>query len=254
MTNEDSSAENSLKQTDYERLERIHGYETAGLIWQVVKLNLSRGRRGRLFSHKSDRDYLALVEENFLRQYPYLSSIQVAMDYAIWFELQKKLYGWTLSFLYRKEFARNDYTRNLAKAFQAKIKVAILKAHFPYDGPAFDAWARCILKNVCRHEMRSYAINESAVTYVSLDQLEPYLPDETVGPSLRLQHNFDLSWALAQLPPDRQKVIRLLYVDGLSNEEVAEEMNRNTNAVYSLHSKAKKQLGKILGGNGYNEG
>ena len=48
--------------------------------------------------------------------------------------------------------------------------------------------------------------------------------------------------ALAQLPPDYQRVIQLRFLDGLSIEDTAQEMNRTPASIRSLADRAKKLL------------
>ena len=53
--------------------------------------------------------------------------------------------------------------------------------------------------------------------------------------------------AIMQLTPDQQKVIALKYLQGLSNDEVAQALHKPVGAVKSLQHRALARLEKILG-------
>jgi RNA polymerase sigma factor (sigma-70 family) len=56
-----------------------------------------------------------------------------------------------------------------------------------------------------------------------------------------------LELALATLPPDYEKVIRLYDLEGLPAEEVGRRMNRSEGAVYMLRARAHDRLKESLG-------
>ncbi len=53
--------------------------------------------------------------------------------------------------------------------------------------------------------------------------------------------------ALAVMPPDYAKVIRMFHLEGRSAPEIANELGRSTGAVYMLKSRAWDQLARLLG-------
>ena len=54
--------------------------------------------------------------------------------------------------------------------------------------------------------------------------------------------------ATAELAPDRQQLITLKYVDGLTNAEIGRIMGRSEGAVKALHHRTLRQLEKTLAG------
>jgi RNA polymerase sigma-70 factor (ECF subfamily) len=59
-----------------------------------------------------------------------------------------------------------------------------------------------------------------------------------------------LEAALAQLPPDYQKVVRLCDLQGMSGPEAAKEIGRSAGAVHMLKARAHERLAEILGESG----
>jgi RNA polymerase sigma-70 factor (ECF subfamily) len=52
--------------------------------------------------------------------------------------------------------------------------------------------------------------------------------------------------ATAELAPDRQRLIALKYVDGLTNAEIGRRMGRSEGAIKALHHRTLRQLEKTL--------
>ena len=53
--------------------------------------------------------------------------------------------------------------------------------------------------------------------------------------------------ATAELAPDRQQLITLKYVDGLTNAEIGRRMGRSEGAIKALHHRTLRQLEQVLG-------
>lgn len=119
----------------------------------------------------------------------------------------------------------------------------------------FAAWLRQILAHVLAHEMRRYSgtqkrdldremsldetINQSA------QRLEEILPATATSPTqavVRNEHQVHLAQALERLPDDYREVIVLRHIEGLSHEQIAKRMNRNTGAVRMLWVRALARL------------
>jgi RNA polymerase sigma-70 factor, ECF subfamily len=79
---------------------------------------------------------------------------------------------------------------------------------------------------------------------MDVDELEePSVP----GPSLETQWEaWEVRQALGELPGDEQEVVRLAYVDGLTQSEVAERLAIPIGTVKSRTHRAHRRLGTLL--------
>ena len=71
------------------------------------------------------------------------------------------------------------------------------------------------------------------------------IPSETPGPESTLEKNEQhqrVRDAIDELAPDRQQLITLKYVRGLSNAEIGRIMGRTEGAVKALHHRTLRQL------------
>ena len=71
------------------------------------------------------------------------------------------------------------------------------------------------------------------------------IPADTPGPESSLEANEltrHVRDAIERLAPDRQQLIALKYVGGLSNAEIGRIMGRTEGAVKSLHHRTLRQL------------
>jgi RNA polymerase sigma-70 factor (ECF subfamily) len=119
----------------------------------------------------------------------------------------------------------------------------------------FAAWLRQILAHVLAHEMRRYSgtqkrdldremsldetINQSA------QRLGEILPATATSPTqavVRNERQVHLAQALERLPDDYREVIVLRHIEGLSHEQIAKRMNRNTGAIRMLWVRALARL------------
>lgn len=71
------------------------------------------------------------------------------------------------------------------------------------------------------------------------------IPADVPEPGSSLERNeltLQVRSAVERLAPDRQQLISLKYVDGLSNAEIGRIMGRTEGAVKSLHHRTLQQL------------
>jgi RNA polymerase sigma-70 factor (ECF subfamily) len=59
---------------------------------------------------------------------------------------------------------------------------------------------------------------------------------------VRNEHQVHLAQALERLPDDYREVIVLRHIEGLSHEQIAKRMNRNTGAIRMLWVRALARL------------
>jgi RNA polymerase sigma-70 factor (ECF subfamily) len=70
--------------------------------------------------------------------------------------------------------------------------------------------------------------------------------DDPVGSAERHLSEAQVRAALRQLTPDQQQVIALKFLEGLSNQEVADVTGKPVGAVKSLQHRALAALGRQL--------
>lgn len=121
------------------------------------------------------------------------------------------------------------------------------------------AWLRQILAHTLAHEIRRYGGTQKRdlAREVPLDQqltqaserLGDILPAPGTSPSqavVRQERQVQLAQALERLPEDYREVIVLRNLEGLSHDEVAARMGRNTGAVRMLWVRALTRLRQEL--------
>lgn len=80
------------------------------------------------------------------------------------------------------------------------------------------------------------------------DALE--VPSSTPGPESSLETSEQIQRvrkAVRTLTPDRQRLLALKYVEGLTNAEIGRRMGRTEGAVKTLHHRTLRQLHGALG-------
>ena len=75
------------------------------------------------------------------------------------------------------------------------------------------------------------------------------LPSDLPSPEFNLERSErvrEIREAIGQLAPERQQLITLKYVDGLTNAEIGRIMGRSEGAVKALHHRTLRQLQSAL--------
>lgn len=129
----------------------------------------------------------------------------------------------------------------------------------PTGDGAFLNWLTRIAENTLRNAIRDLNCQKrpprdrlveshpSGDSYVALIET---LAGSQTSPSRcasREEGRAAIEAALAIMPPDYAKVIRMFYLEGCEAGEIATELGRSTGAVYMLKSRAWDQLAKLLG-------
>jgi len=114
---------------------------------------------------------------------------------------------------------------------------------------AFLRWATQIARNNIRDGVRKK--RESAFhSFSNSGIVEPAQPDDQRSPRSELvlrEESFQLAEALESLPPDDCRIIELRDIEGLSYRDIAEQMDKPTEAAAQMHhARAISRLMKRL--------
>lgn len=154
--------------------------------------------------------------------------------------------------LYDKMFNQvcRKYTKDNDKAqeYCQEGFVKVWKNYEKYSSTgSLEGWVSYVIKNtildIIRKESKmKYADSgEDSFDFERLDHPEDEQPME-FSKSMT-----DVRKVMNQLPPQYQKVFSLYYVDGLSHQEIAEELGISVGTSKSNLFKAKKKIQKLLG-------
>ena len=113
-------------------------------------------------------------------------------------------------------------------------------------GAGFPAWLMSIAHNLLVNWYRDRGRRAPTEELNAALQI----PATTPGPEASLEQHERIARvraAVGALAPDRQRLITLKYVDGLSNAEIGRIMARTEGAVKSLHHRTLSELQRLLG-------
>ncbi len=135
--------------------------------------------------------------------------------------------------------------QHLAEDLTMEVFLKIMEAidGFTFRGVPFSAWLYRIASNLVIDHFRRQSTAPMS--------LEERLVAESDHPRQQIESEFThqaLRRALAELTEDQQQVIILKFVDGLSNQEVAQVLGKTEGAVKSLQHRALASLGRVLAG------
>src|SRR5262245_44922761 len=128
----------------------------------------------------------------------------------------------------------------------------------PLGPGSFDRWLRRIAENNLRDALRELERDKRPppglrVTWPDGDESYVVMwkefadPTSTAGQKLtRQEQHAGLDEALAKLPEEYARVLRLYYLEGLSGEEIAERMGRSHGAIRMLLARARTRLREVL--------
>lgn len=128
------------------------------------------------------------------------------------------------------------------------------------DIDGFVAWLSRIAQNVLRDALRGLMrqkrpqpgrrVGQAAASDESYAALIELLGTTSSTPSrhaVQSEANRELESALAELPPDYGRVVRLYDLEGRPAGEVASELGRSVGAVLMLRSRALQHLRRLMG-------
>lgn len=249
MNNEDLKATLEKVLAEWEQQS---GQSFTAEVREIVQTNLDRGRIEKRFgeislpTEEQLAAYVALVANYYQQHHVLLHKLQKGREQANeeWEQLWGSFYEWAYSYLRKKNFSGGSETAVFAENYTQEAAVAFFHAYYPYDVP-FDAWARLLVINTCRRQMRQAmtdketANRESVVLEDNLtavaDQVSATLEQEELRQRLKT--------AVRQLNSEAaQYVITRHYFDGVPLKEIAVEMGKTPGSVHSIHFRALKSL------------
>lgn len=133
----------------------------------------------------------------------------------------------------------------MAEDLCADVFVKALEAidSYTFQGIPFSAWLYRIAGNLVIDHYR----RQPTQPEMSLEDTRPLVEEE--GSGHNLERHFDhqeLRRALHGLTSDQQQVVLLKFVDGLSNNEVAQILGKTEGAVKSLQHRALASLDRLM--------
>jgi RNA polymerase sigma-70 factor, ECF subfamily len=112
------------------------------------------------------------------------------------------------------------------------------------EGATFSSWAYTILNRVAYTKYRTRKVERDTIAELSPEHYES-LPDERAEFLEDLSVRNEVIAALAKLPETAAKILRLQFIEGKNQEEIAESENLSVPAVKTRVHRAKKLFKKI---------
>ena len=152
------------------------------------------------------------------------------------------LYLFLLSYVKNEEDAEELMMDTFAKLAVDKPDFEIRK------NGSFKSWLYAIARNnalmhIRRHKMEAIPLEEDIIS-------DAETPESAL---LKDEQNKTLYKALSSLKPDYRRALMLLYIEGLTYEEIAKAMGLRIRQVYNLIERGKKSLKKTLEGMGIDD-
>ncbi|MEP4197470.1 MAG: sigma-70 family RNA polymerase sigma factor [Aliishimia sp.] len=114
-------------------------------------------------------------------------------------------------------------------------------------GASLRSWCYGVARNLCIDRMRRYGGTRSTVPLDDINAPE----DPTPGAEARLQTQSRaraLQDALQELPERQRQAVVLRHIEGMTNPEIAEQLDISVEAVESLVARGKRALAGLLAG------
>ncbi len=244
----------------------------AVLIEHIVKLvyqNVKSGRIQRVIAgqmdkeqHKSEapllKEYLDRLIVTYKAEHSRIKKL-ADKDDKEWQHLFEQLTNRAYYMLLRLQISPVQ-AESTAVDFAQECCTTIFIKIFPCDVP-FDAWSTKILNNLIlqRYTRSRDLIDRKSTSIISVDQPAQDVSSEQFSLHELITDDFSISaferielqeWllkAITHLPsPSQQDVIIYTYFYDLSDNDIAQQIDKTKNAVYILRHRALQQLQKIL--------
>ncbi len=161
-------------------------------------------------------------------------------DSDAWTEIYHRYYRRIYHYL-----CRHLGDRSLAEDMAASVFLGATEkiGSFIYRGVPLSAWLYRIAHNMVIDHYR-----KAKATMLPLSEDLAGETDETAEAGERRLEMKTLSLAMNELTDDQRQVIILKFLDGMSNAEIAQIVNKPEGAVKSLQHRALASLRRVMGG------
>lgn len=155
-------------------------------------------------------------------------------------------YGWVLKTVVKRQMGTlphlwDDCMNDTLLAVWENI------GSFDQTKSEFQNW----LAGVCRFKALTYVRKYIESSREDLVEQMPEWEDEAAGREfLRREYEEEVGRILSYLKNDDAMIFRLVYLEGLSMDEVAEKMNMSKTAIYGRISRGRRQIRKSIGESG----
>lgn len=155
-------------------------------------------------------------------------------------------YGWVLKTVVKRQMGTlphlwDDCMNDTLLAVWENIE------SFDPERSDFQNW----LAGVCRFKALTYVRKYIQTSREDLVEQMPDWEDEAAGKDfLRHEYMDEAEQILSCLKEEDAQIFRLIYLEGLSMDEVAEKMNMSKTVIYGRISRGRKQVRQIFGESG----
>lgn len=156
-------------------------------------------------------------------------------------QLSRYVYPRIYHFIYYRVSHRED-----AEDLTSEVVLKMMQSIKQQNGN-FHAWIYKIARNAVIDWYRRRAVRSE----VSLSEMPGEIPDKSVALSKHVATKEKLRQGLLTLTEDQRQVILLKFIEGYSNDEVAEIMGKTVGAIKLLQFRALKSMRKYFRKKGY---
>lgn len=177
---------------------------------------------------------MEITEKNFVRQ------MEKGNEKALLYVIEN--YGWVLKTVVKRQMATlphmwDDCINDTLMAVWENI------GSYDEKRAAFESW----LAGVCRFKALNYVRKYIEASREEPTEQVPDFKDESAQLALlESEYQEEVDAILGYLKDEDAKIFRLIYLEGLSMDEVAETMNMTKTAIYGRISRGKKQLRRMV--------
>lgn len=175
-----------------------------------------------------------ITEKNFVEQMK--KKNEKALVYMV------EQYGWVLKTVVKRQMGTLPH---LWDDCMNDTLLAVWENISSYDPERteFQNW----LAGVCRFKALTYVRKYIEASREDLVEQMPEWEDENAGYDfLKQEFKEEVDTILSYLKEDDARIFRLIYLEGLSMDEVAEKMKMSKTAIYGRISRGRKQMRKIV--------
>ena len=177
---------------------------------------------------------MEITEKNFVKQ------MRKGNEKALLYVIEN--YGWVLKTVVKRQMGTlphmwDDCINDPLMAVWENI------GSFDEKRSGFENW----LAGVCRFKALNYVRKYIEASKEDLREEMPDFKDEAAERALlQREYREEVNRILGYLKDEDEKIFRLIYLEGLSMDEVAVKMNMTKTAIYGRVSRGRKQLRRMV--------